>query len=117
VDSHALERMPGDPVALLDELLPARRVPLALVFTVTPARVMWRYREPTSFFAMMLDVGHALENFCALCRRDRLAHEALTEVPVRALAARLSLAWLAEPPIAALVIGDSGTTTESMRHS
>jgi SagB-type dehydrogenase family enzyme len=104
VASHSLERLPGDPASLLAELLPDQRVPLLVILTVTPARVMWRYREPTSFFAMMLDVGHALENFCAVCRADRIAHEALTSVPMRALARQLHLNWLAEPPVAALAI-------------
>ena len=117
VAEHALALLPGDPAgdpaALLDELLPGRRAPLVLVLTVTPARVMWRYREPTSFFAMMLDVGHALENFCAACRRAGLPHQPSSEVPTRALARLLDLAWLAEPPVAALAIGDVTGTEQA----
>ncbi|GEM_PF-4026630 len=113
VAEHGLDRVPGAGRAqgLIDRLTPGRPTSLMVVLTVLPARVMWRYRDPTSFIAMMLDVGHALENFCAVCRCEQLAHAVVTDPPVRELAGELGLAWLTEPPLAAIAIGDGTPVT------
>jgi SagB-type dehydrogenase family enzyme len=74
--------------------------PLGLViFASSPARAMWRYRDPRSFRAMLVDVGHPLSAFRHLARALGYRHytyqkfrdSMLAEVLPQPLAALLPL--------------------------
>lgn len=99
VRDHALDRLPGPSPTSLDD--PA----LTLYLTARPERVMWRYREPSSFSVLMLDAGHALENFATCCRAAEVAHRVVLDLDQIAVSRMLDLPSLREIPLAALQIG------------
>jgi len=81
------------------------RFPVIALLTVLPERIMWRYRDSASFCVMMLDLGHAVENFSLACRCERLPHRISYDVNGRQLAELLRLPFLREPPLVAVAIG------------
>ncbi len=105
---HALRRLAGGAAAsdaLAASCFPALAPDVVVVLALRPERAMWRYREPTSFNVMLLDLGHALENFALVCRAERVAHASALELPVAEVAHRLGLPAYGELPLAALAAG------------
>jgi SagB-type dehydrogenase family enzyme len=111
VRRHALSPLPGSiaPEALAAELFPDTAPALIVLLTAIPRRVMWRYREPTSFCVMLLDVGHALESFAMICRSTGIGHATNLAPRSIALARLLGMPLLEELPLAAISIDAVGS--------
>jgi len=108
VKTHELEEIDSivSPQDLSRSLFPGRApAPLTLVLTALPERVFWRYREPTSLGVIMLDLGHALENFALMCRCGQLAYAQNLDLDVEQVAADLGLSAFSEAPLASMAIG------------
>ena len=106
VESHRLERIsPGqqrDAFAHATfDLFTRHDAPpaAALVFTSRVERAMWRYRDPRSFRAILVDVGHAVMAFRHVARMLGFRTHALQEMRDSEVAALLRLDRTVQPPL------------------
>ena len=77
---------------------------LALLFTSRVARAMWRYRDPRSFRAVLVDLGHAVMALRMVARKLGLRCHALHEVKDGALAELLRVDPAEQPPLYAATL-------------
>jgi SagB-type dehydrogenase family enzyme len=106
VREHALERIESHAGPLLAHMFPGSTRAAFVTLTAIPARVMWRYREPSSFAVMMLDAGHAAETLRIACAIEGLQCELKTSVDTAALSASLGLDCFEEMALVAAAIGE-----------
>jgi SagB-type dehydrogenase family enzyme len=106
VESHRLDRVSDGQQreafadATLDLFAKYETPPAAaLVFTSLVERSMWRYRDPRSFRAILVDVGHAVMAYRRVGRMLGFRTYALQKMNDSQMAALLGLDRVAQPPL------------------
>jgi SagB-type dehydrogenase family enzyme len=107
VRRHALDLLTGNEQAICDALSLDFSPRLIVMLTTVPERVMWRYREQTSIWVAMLDVGHAIGNFALICNSERISYRIHTGGNLQRLGGLLPLPPFRELPAVAMAIGAS----------
>jgi SagB-type dehydrogenase family enzyme len=106
VERHRLERVRGGQhraafaratfdLSTKDDAPPAA----ALVFTSLVERAMWRYRDPRSFRAIMVDIGHGVMAYRRVAARLGLRAYATQELRDSEMSELLRIDPVAQPPL------------------
>ncbi len=106
VEHHRLERvregqLRGEFAAATLDLFARHDEPPAalLVFTSLVERAMWRYRDPRSFRAIMVDVGHAVTAYRRAARALGFRTYAYQKMNDREVAGLVGVDPVAQPPL------------------
>ncbi len=106
VEHHRLESIrPGDSRAAFEsatlDLFGKHDTPPAalLVFTSLVERAMWRYRDPRSFRAILVDVGHAVMAYRQVARMLGFRTYAYQKMRDRAVCELLGIDAVTQPPL------------------
>jgi SagB-type dehydrogenase family enzyme len=106
VDGHRLERIRAGghrdafAEATLDLFAKHDAAPAAaLVFTSLVERAMWRYRDPRSFRAILVDVGHAVMAYRHVARALGFRTYALQKMRDSDVAELIGVDRIAQPPL------------------
>lgn len=103
VEQHTLEYL-GAPDKFLNLIPESEKFEVFMLNAPILKRAQWRYRDPRSYRALLIDIGHTLGAVATISHKSNLSAEVISFCKLKKITKELGLNWNLQPCMAVMGI-------------